>query len=313
MRGVLKWLFGGDSSETESGAGAAAEVQSQPPECLIAGQVYSFRTSPYSEFAPPSTGRFAAFKLLGVSEKHIAVAVLDGIWASAPALKDVGGKTILHEHRFAHTGRPAVFGVQREWWKPETDLTDFKFVGMQRVSPSEQSFVDAIARHAVGSRFASIHHVNYSAEGEWRWEHERDSFVEEIALRDAKNGAERAAKEERYRTRLSKLTWEQLLSETQFERWSPSPPYPPQDFTDAARDVIREACVALLRLGPKPRKAEVRAILKKTVLWFNEADERAGGVIETEEREDICAALEEMAYVARHKSLVDEIDEWRDW
>ena len=47
--------------------------------------------------------------------------------------------------------------------------------------------------------------------------------------------------------------------------------------------------------------------------WFNRADEQAGGVIETEEREDICAVLEEMAYVARQKSLVDEIGEWRAW
>jgi hypothetical protein len=36
-------------------------------------------------------------------------------------------------------------------------------------------------------------------------------------------------------------------------------------------------------------------------------------VIETEEREDICAALEELAFVARQKGLVAEIDEWRDW
>ena len=313
MRGFLARLFRGPSNETDSAVEMPAGDQSQPAQTLAAGHVYSFQTAPYSEFAPPSTGRYAAFKLLGVGDKHIAVAVLEGIWTSAPAVKDVRGKAILDEHRFAHTGRPAVFGVQREWWKPETDLTDFKYVGTQRISPTEQSFVDAIARHAVGSRFASIHHVNYSAEGEWRWAHERDSFVEEIALRDAKNAAERAATEERYKKRLSKLTWEQLLSETQFERWAPSPPYPPQEFTDAARDVIREACIALQGFGPKPRKAEVRAILKETVLWFNQADEKAGGVIETEEREDICAVLEEMAYVARQKSLVDEIDEWRDW
>jgi hypothetical protein len=47
--------------------------------------------------------------------------------------------------------------------------------------------------------------------------------------------------------------------------------------------------------------------------WFNKADEAAGGVIETEEREDICAALEELAFVAGQKILVDEIDTWREW
>jgi hypothetical protein len=69
----------------------------------------------------------------------------------------------------------------------------------------------------------------------------------------------------------------------------------------------------LQALGPKPRKADVRSALKSCVEWFNNADERAGGVIETEEREDICAVLEEMAHVARQRGLVEEIGSWRDW
>jgi hypothetical protein len=149
--------------------------------------------------------------------------------------------------------------------------------------------------------------------GHWRWANDREAFVIEFEKKNAKNEAERAAKEERYRTRLSKLTWEQLQSETPFERWTPSPPFPPEEFTEAARATIRSARDALRDLGPKPRRADVRAVLKKTVIWFNEADVKAGGVIETEEREEICAVLEELAHVARQKGLVDEIDEWRDW
>lgn len=310
MKSLFERLFKSNPGEPVTDFdGDAMSLPKEP----AAGQIYSFRTTPYSEFAPPHTERYAAFKILGTTEKHIVVAVLDGIWSAAPTLDDMHVRGILEEHRFSHTGRPAVFGVQREWWKPATDLSDLKLVGTQRVSPSEQSFVDAIARHEVGTRFASIHHVNYAAEGEWRWSHERASFVEEIARRNAKNEAERRVKQERYRTRLTKLTWDQLLLETPFDRWSPSPPFPPEDFTLAARKIIQDACVALRELGPKPRKAEVRAILKATVTWFNDADEEAGGVIETEEREDICSVLEEMAHVARQKALVDEIDEWRDW
>lgn len=44
-----------------------------------------------------------------------------------------------------------------------------------------------------------------------------------------------------------------------------------------------------------------------------EADEKAGGAIETEEREDICAVLEEMAFVARQAVLMEEVDMWRRW
>jgi hypothetical protein len=69
----------------------------------------------------------------------------------------------------------------------------------------------------------------------------------------------------------------------------------------------------LQALGPKPKKAPVRAVLKACVEWFNAKDAEFGGMIETEEREDICAALEELATVARHRSLTREVDEWRQW
>jgi len=36
-------------------------------------------------------------------------------------------------------------------------------------------------------------------------------------------------------------------------------------------------------------------------------------VIETEEREDICKVLEELAAAAGQRSLIDEIDGWRSW
>lgn len=305
MKGFFKRAFGGAPDHLGGGA--------ELPTSIEPGQVYSFQTRPYSEFGPADTHRFAAIKILGVDDKHVVVAVLDGVWPGAPTVKEVRAASIVNEHRFAHTGRPAVFGVNSEWWKPESDLEKFRFVGSLPVSRAEQSFVDAIAGYAPGSRFSVLHAANHAAEGEWRWANDRDAFVIEVEKKNAKNEAERTAREERYRTRLSKLTWEQLDSETPFKRWTPSPPYPPEEFTNAARATIRGACAALRDLGPKPRRADVRAVLKKTVIWFNEADEKAGGVIETEEREDICAVLEEMAHVARQKVLVDEIDEWRDW
>jgi len=305
MKGFLKRAFG----RTSDNLGVGAEL----PSSIKPGQIYSFKTRPYSEFSPTDTDRFAAIKLLGVDDKYVVIAVLDGVWSSAPDFNEVRTASIIGEHRFAHTGRPAVFGVNRDWWKPEIDLDEFRFAGEKTVSRAEQSFADAVAGYAPGSRYSTLHAANHAAEGEWRWNNDRDAFVVEVEKQNAKNEAERAAKEKRYRIRLSNLTWEQLRAETPFERWSPSPPFPPEEFTNAARGTIRSACDALKELGPKPRRADVRAILKKTVLWFNEADEKAGGVIETEEREDICAMLEEMAHVARQKVLVDEIDEWREW
>jgi hypothetical protein len=88
---------------------------------------------------------------------------------------------------------------------------------------------------------------------------------------------------------------------------------PTPDFVRLARARIREAVLALQALGPKPKRPEVRAVLKACVEWFNEKDREFGNVIETEEREDICAVLAELAFVARQRSLVEEIDNWRDW
>jgi hypothetical protein len=306
VKRILASLFKPGSSEVIGDEGGR-------PEEPKPGQIWSFRTTPFSEFAPPKPGRHAAFKIIGVDAKYVSVAVLDGIWSAAPTPKDLQATSILEEHRFAHTGRPAVFGVNRDWWTPAELLEDLQFVGTQALSLTERSYADSIARLDVGTSFATIHRADYAAEGEWRWSNDREAFVAEAERKRVKSEAERKAKEERYRNRLSELTWEQLLSETPFERWSPSPPFPPEEFTEAARAVIRNACSSLRALGPKPRKAEVRAILKKTVLWFNEEDEKAGGPIETEEREDICAVLEEMAHVARQTSLIQEIDDWREW
>jgi hypothetical protein len=278
----------------------------------IAGDVYSFRTSPLSEFAPPETGRYAAFKVLAVNESYVAIAVLEGIWSTPPSLRAASEAVVLHQHRFAHTGRMAAFGVNADWWT-SSDLDSVSLLGSGRLSSEEKAIGAKIIGFGIGCSYSTLRFANHAAEGEWRWEHDRDTLIVESEKSEAKAAAERAAKEERYGTRLKNLTWERLLVETPFERWGRSPPFPPAEFTKAARETIHNACRELRELGPKPTKPKVRSILRRCVEWFNEADKAAGEVIETEEREDICAVLEEMAFVAKQKSLVDEIDDWRAW
>lgn len=294
---------------------AKDEADPAPSE-VLPGQIYSFRTRPFCELSPPSTGRFAAFKVIGLKDDLIIIAVLDGIWSKAPTLEEVRSSTILMEHRPMPMkvvgGRPSITSVFRDLWQPTKYLDDFNLVGTQAVTREEQAMFERSDRPPFG-RYSRLDFVNEAAEGEWRWANEREAITSELEQLRAKRVAAFAVKQERYRKRLSKLTWEQLESETPFDRWSQSPPYPPEEFTAAARATIRKACEALKELGPKPRRREVRAILKDVVLWFNEADESAGGVIDTEERADICALLEEMAYVAQQNVLIDEVDRWREW
>ncbi|CAN5116666.1 hypothetical protein BH11PSE2_BH11PSE2_17450 [soil metagenome] len=293
---------------------ASNEFSGEPATDAIpdAGNIYCFRTSPFNQFSPPNTGRFAAFKVIGADDRFVAIAVLDGVWAEPPSLKGAAAKGILREHRFAHTGRLAVFGVNLTSWKP-SELSEAFLLGWKQLSQEERGLAAKVANFAAGISYSTIGRVNYAAEGEWRWLHDREAVMAENAQEQALAAAQRAAEQERYRTRLSKLTWDKLLAETPFSNWSPSPPFPPESFTAAARETIHQTCRNLSELGPKPHKAEVRAVLKACVEWFNREDELAGGVIETEEREDICGVLEEIAFVAKQKSLVEEIDEWRDW
>lgn len=285
---------------------------SVPDPLPAAGSVYSFRTAPLSEFAPQITDRYAALKVLGSNGIYIVIAVLNSIWRSPPSLDDVRACDILREHRFSHTGRLAVFGIKPEWWTP-SDLDELKPLGVIPPGAEDSQLASNIFNRVPGAVFSTMGAANNVAEGEWRWANDREALVAEQQRVAAQQAAKRAAQEERQKNRLRRLTWEQLLSETPFARWSPSPPFPAEEFTREARDVVHDTCRALRALGSKPRKPDVRRLLRECVERFNKADEQAGGVIETEEREDICAVLEEMAYVARQRSLVDEIDNWRTW
>lgn len=70
----------------------------------------------------------------------------------------------------------------------------------------------------------------------------------------------------------------------------------------------------LQALGAKPSEAEVRTVLKECVGWFNRREqEDQEATVATIEREDICDVLADLAIVAGHLSLADEIDEWRNW
>ena len=128
----MKRFFTRFFQETLRKIGGHHDAPSDTPK---AGQIYSFRTAPYSEFAQPMTDRYAAFKIIEANERYVTVAVLDGIWPAAPTLREARARSIVHEHRFAKTGRRAVFGVQREWWTPDDDLQDLAFVGVFRLRP----------------------------------------------------------------------------------------------------------------------------------------------------------------------------------
>lgn len=269
------------------------------------GQLYAFRSK-------AEGNRHAVLKIIGVSPDTIAVAILDGVWSQPPTIKEARESGVLAEHRFGFGGRPAMFGLSSDWWSP-AELPDQRLLGLADISAEDAEAAHRILHLRVGCHYHPLSGASHAVEGEWRWANDRDAFVAEVDRHNAEMAAVRVAQGERYKIRLKGLTWERLLSETPLARWSHSPPFPPAEFTNAVRLRLHDACRRIEAMGPKPRKAEVRAVLKACVLWLNKADAQAGEVIETEEREDLCAALEEIAFVARHPALFEEIGDWMCW
>ena len=149
------------------------------------GDIYSFRTSPLSEFAAPETGRFGVFKIIGANELCLAIAVLEGIWDHPPQLDEASRASLLREHRFAHTGRVAAFGVQTAWWRP-SDLKSVTLLGEVPPSPEERRIGGDIIAFAVGTSHSALNAVNHAAEGEWRWMNDREALVAEFEKQKAK-------------------------------------------------------------------------------------------------------------------------------
>src|SRR5262249_46288132 len=142
---------------------------------------------------------------------------------------------------------------------------------------------------------------------------DRAALEEEIRLVREAREARLAAEQKRHEDRVRGLNWQTLLEEQPFARWDQHPPFPHPNFTEAARERVRSLVRELQSLGNKPKKTEVRALLKSAVKWFNARDAEFDNVIETEERQDICALLTDIASVAGHPALANEIDSWRKW
>jgi hypothetical protein len=274
------------------------------------GTVYGFATEPWSRWNPV-TGRFGALKVLKILEPDhwvfpgaAAFGVLGGVFDHLPDVEEVAGLPLLAQYRFDNFhGALAVYVCDPAWF----DGPELLAIGIADVTPRETEAASSVRSVTAPESARGI------VEGEWRWAHDREALEADSAREEEEDTEKRRVEQERFETRLKDLTWEQLLSEQPFERWDPSPPFPTAEFTAAATDRVHEAMRELAEAGPKPSKKVARATLKRLVTWLNQADQAAGNPIETEEREDVVRVLGEMAFVARHPSLINEIDGWRTW
>ena len=102
------------------------------------GHLYSFRTRPYTPFSASETGRYAALKVLGVTDKLVVIATLEPVWPSHPSLKEAAGARVLSQYRLAHKGREAIVGILKETWDIADALDDCRLLGSVPVSARDQ-------------------------------------------------------------------------------------------------------------------------------------------------------------------------------
>ncbi len=279
---------------------------------VTVGDVYSFRTTPFNEFSEADTGRYAALKILNLvpEQKLFNITLFDGIWPRPPTLDEIRSCSVLNAESF---NGPVVMGVPVQW---SCDLQEFTLVTNEPLTADQQGLVDELSSDPLGLGWRSMGTwttFDNSAEYAWRQRHDAERFAQDLERGRAAEEAKRLAVKKRYEMRLKTLTWDILLAETPFKRWVKSPPFPPATFTAAAREKAHETCRALQVLGPRPAKRDVRAVLQELIAWFNIEDERAGYVLETEEREDIWIFFEEAAFVARHPKVAEEVYQFRTW
>ena len=275
------------------------------------GTVFGFRTRPAFIDSPAETGRYGAFAVIARPAGLAVIVAFDGVWPRLPTLDDVHARSALRRSRFGFSGQPAVFAGNSSWTVELDELTELGIVDVDGdLARLAAPYADGLGS---GTSFSAPGSVDRDVEVEWRWHHDRTTLLAEHAADQARAKAAAGAAELRYRARLKDLTFAMVLREDPFERWTTSPPFPPAEFRRAATSRVHQTCRELAEMGPRPRKALVRKALTALVEWFNRADEAAGGVIETEEREDVFRVIEEIAFVARHKAVVEEVAKVARW
>jgi len=187
-------------------------------------------------------------------------------------------------------------------WQP--DLQEFTLIGSLPLTEQE------ILLGENNSSYSAWCFASLDAEGEWRWEHDKETLLAEDVLQKEENERRKQAEKARFENRLSKLTWEKLLAVDCFERWKESPPFPPQAFKDALRKRINLSISELQSLEGKYPRAKVRKILKSLVNDIAALDQKFDFVIETEEREDIYNVFDDITFLSKQRVLMKEIPDW---
>jgi len=248
--------------------------------------------------APTADGRLAAGRVLRrqVEGGDCAALVAGSAWighALPPLdLSTLRAPLVLTHHSWR--------GQRNLFWTHLRMPAEFRIIGQLPLSNDDSAeFSDC---------FGGWQSVPLQALAQWRWDHDREALLREEAATLAAE-TERRRQVARVREDLLRtLSLKDLAERRWLDSWSGTAAEPHQ------ADVRQVLCQLVHDLqGEVSRtKAKVRKLLKQAIGTLNQLDTRQP-FITTIEREDLCAAFEQIACASGFPPLADEVNQWRKW
>ena len=245
---------------------------------------------------PLPSGLFGLMWIITASAEYgFHLLVMDGFWAARPTAEDV------RRAQPARSERQLPPGYDDVWkgWFDGRVPDDFMVVARRAPSAKAKAYIE----NARGTMiFGTAAAVRDEMHRRWRWKHDRAAIEAELAAAHARR--EQAAADRR-----AAMTLPGMLRERIFASWSDR--WPPRVVREARR-IFRDATkelIALERGGTSRARAKV---LRRITTELNALDDRTG-CIESVERDEIVARVEELARLVGLTNANEKLTGHRDW
>lgn len=235
-------------------------------------------------------------KRLERGKESILVAACVWTGSNQPNLTDPALTQILVLNNHATRNQKALF------WTAQPIPPEFTLIGSLGMIPAEQKLWCSL--RVDWSWFL------FELQRQWRWDNDRDAVLAEEEVKRQKREIRRNEQAQRTRDHLAGLTLENLRTRQLFTHWQG---IVPEAALQSTREIFTQTIDQLLGLGPKASEPEIIGVLQECIQALNTLNTRQDRFIGTNERENLCAAFDEIVHACKlshHKNLADK---WREW
>ncbi len=245
---------------------------------------------------PIANGRFALIWILDADrDRNLTFLVMDGFWDAVPDVRRVAAARPSKASK-----EDRLLGYDDVWkgWFRGGVPADFTIVGKRAPSKKEIGYAKNLSGTMV---FGTAKRLRDELSSTWRLKHDRRRVESEWAAADA-------MREKREAKRRKSMTLTKLLRSPLFKRRSARGA--PRAAREAQR-IFRAATKELIGLAGGTKRDRTK-VLKRITTELNALDDRTGW-IETVEREQIVARIEELATLVGLSNRGEVLTGHRDW